>query len=136
MAISRIDPPGMAFTGMSQVVVADGWLQVSGQVALREGQIVGLGDPSAQAEQCFANLLGVLEAAGAGPAQVVKLVCYLTERSAYAGYAAVRNRLFAAHPPASTVVIVKELLMPGLLMEVEALARLPATPDPHEGDRR
>ena len=122
MGITRHDPPGMAFGGMSQAVAAGGWVHVSGQVALREGRVVGEGDPAAQAEQCFANLAAALEAAGAGLEHVVKLGCFLTDASAYAGYAAVRNRLFAGGAPASTVVIVKELLVPGLLMEVEAVA--------------
>lgn len=122
MGIRRIDPEGMRFTGMLQASSADGWIHVSGQVALSGGTLVGEQDPEAQAEQCFANVLSVLAEAGAGPEHVVKLVCYLTDRSAYAGYAAVRNKLFGAHPPASSVVIVKELLMPGLLMEVEAVA--------------
>lgn len=128
MDIERIDPPGMAFTGMSQAVRAGDWLQVSGQVAIRDGAVVGVDDPAAQAEQCFANIATVLAAAGARPESVVKLVCYLTERSAYAGFAAVRNRLFGGHPPASSVVVVKELLLPGLLMEIEALAW---SPRPH-----
>jgi enamine deaminase RidA (YjgF/YER057c/UK114 family) len=126
MSIERFDPEGMRFSGMSQATCADGWIHVSGQVALAGGALVGADDPAAQAEQCFGNILAVLASAGAGPEHVVKLVCYLTERSAYGGYAAVRNRIFAAHPPASSVVIVKELLVPGLLMEVEAVARKPA----------
>jgi enamine deaminase RidA (YjgF/YER057c/UK114 family) len=126
MSIERVDPEGMRFSGMSQATVADGWIHVSGQVALAGGALVGADDPAAQAEQCFANILAVLASAGAGPEHVVKLVCYLTERSAYGGFAAVRNRIFTAHPPASSVVIVKELLVPGLLMEVEAVAWKPA----------
>ena len=126
MSIERFDPEGMRFSGMSQATCADGWIYVSGQVALAGGALVGADDPAAQAEQCFGNILAVLASAGAGPEHVVKLVCYLTERSAYGGYAAVRNRIFAAHPPASSVVIVKELLVPGLLMEVEAVAWKPA----------
>jgi len=122
MSIERFDPPGMQFTGMTQAARAGGWLQVSGQVALRDGALVGAEDPHAQAEQCFANIATVLASAGARLDQVVKLTCFLTDRRAYAGYAEVRNRLFAAHPPASSVVIVSALLMPGLLMEVEAVA--------------
>ncbi len=123
MSIERFDPEGMRFSGMSQATAADGWIHVSGQVALAGGALVGADDPAAQAEQCFANILSVLRSAGAGPEHVVKLVCYLTDRSAYGGFAEVRNRIFAAHPPASSVVIVKELLLPGLLMEIEAVAR-------------
>jgi enamine deaminase RidA (YjgF/YER057c/UK114 family) len=122
MSIERRDPPGMSFTGMAQAVKAAGWIHVSGQVALRDGAVVGIGDPAAQAAQCFANITAALAAAGARPEQVVKLNCYLTDKAAYGGYAEVRNRLFAAQPPASTVVIVKELLMPELLMEIEAVA--------------
>ena len=125
MSIERFDPEGMRFSGMSQAACADGWIHVSGQVALAGGALVGADDPGAQAEQCFANILSVLASAGAGPEHVVKLVCYLTQREAYGGYAAVRNRIFAAHPPASSVVIVKELLAPRLLMEVEAVAWKP-----------
>lgn len=122
MSIERFDPEGMRFTGMSQATAVDGWVHVSGQVALAGGALVGADDPAAQAEQCFANILAVLTSAGAEPEHVVKLVCYLTDRAAYAGFAAVRNRIFALHPPASSVVIVKELLVPGLLMEIEAVA--------------
>jgi enamine deaminase RidA (YjgF/YER057c/UK114 family) len=125
MGIERVNPEGMRFTGMSQATVADGWIQVSGQVALSNGALVGADDATAQAEQSFANVLAVLAAAGAGPEHVMKLVCYLTDRAAYGGFAAVRNRIFAGHPPASSVVVVKELLVPGLLMEIEAVARLP-----------
>jgi 2-iminobutanoate/2-iminopropanoate deaminase len=122
MNIERSNPPGTAYTGMSQAVKAGGWIHVSGQVALRNGAVVGVGNGEQQAEQCFANIAAVLEEAGAGLADIVKLTCYLTDKGAYGGYAAARNRLLGAQAPASTVVIVKELLMPELLMEVEAVA--------------
>lgn len=122
MSIERIDPPGARFAGMSQGCEAGGWLHVSGQVALREGVVVGIDDPAAQARQCFDNIEAVLRAAGLEARHVVKLTCFLVDKSAYAGFAEVRNRRFADHPPASSVVIVKELLLPGLLMEIEAVA--------------
>jgi enamine deaminase RidA (YjgF/YER057c/UK114 family) len=122
MAIERSNPPGTAYTGMSQAVRAGGWIHISGQVALQGSTVVGSGDAQRQAEQCFANIRAALQEAGASLHDVVKLTCYLTDKTAYAGYAAARNQLFADHPPASTVVVVKELLMPELLMEVEAIA--------------
>jgi 2-iminobutanoate/2-iminopropanoate deaminase len=122
MIIERSNPPGTAYTGMSQAVKAGGWIHVSGQVALRDGAVVGTGNGEQQAEQCFANIAAALEEAGAKLEHIVKLTCYLTDKSAYGGYAAVRNRLLAAQAPASTVVIIRELLMPELLMEVEAVA--------------
>jgi enamine deaminase RidA (YjgF/YER057c/UK114 family) len=122
MTIERSNPPGTAYTGMSQAIKAGGWIHVSGQVALRDGAVVGVGNGEQQAEQCFANIAMALESAGAKLQDIVKLTCYLTDKSAYAGYAAVRNRLLAEQAPASTVVIIKDLLMPDLLMEVEAVA--------------
>jgi len=125
MSIECFDPPQMRFAGMSQAVRAAGWVHVAGQVAVRDGAVVGVNDALAQAEQCFANIRAALQAAGADLEQVVKLSCFLVDRDAYGAYAQVRNRLFDAHAPASTVVIVSGLLMPGLLMEVEALAWAP-----------
>ena len=122
----RVDPPGMKFAGMSQAVKCGDFILVSGQVALAQGKVVGIGDAADQARQCFANIQTVLEAADAALADVVSLRCYLTSKGAYEGYAEVKNALFAERPPASTTVIVKELLLPDLLMEVEATAWIPA----------
>lgn len=122
MAIERSNPPGMAWAGMSQAARAGGWIHVSGQVALHGGKVVGIGDAERQAEQCFANMAAVLQEAGASLRDIVKLTCYLTEKSAYAGYAAARDRALGDVAPASTVVVVQELLIADLLMEVEAVA--------------
>ena len=61
MSVQRFDPEGMKFSGMSQAVKAGGRIYVSGQVALKDGEVVGLGDARAQAEQVFANLSIVLK---------------------------------------------------------------------------
>lgn len=123
--IQRFDPPGMKFAGMSQAVRCSAWITVSGQVALKDGRVVGVGDAAAQARQCFANIEAALAAAGATLTDVVSLRCFLTAKSAYAGYGEVKNALFADNPPASTAVIISELLLPDLLMEVEATAWSP-----------
>jgi enamine deaminase RidA (YjgF/YER057c/UK114 family) len=124
--VERFDPPGMRLAGMSQAVRCGDWITVSGQVALKDGKVVGVGDSAAQARQCFANIEAALAAAGAALADIISLRCFLTEKSAYSGYADIKNALFAATPPASTSVIVSELLLPDLLMEIEAMAWSPA----------
>ena len=120
--IERFDPPGMRFAGMSQAVRCGDWITVSGQVALKDGQVVGIGDAAAQARQCFANIETVLAEAGSSLGDVVSLRCFLVEKSAYEGYADVKNMLFKDKSPASTTVIINALLIPALLMEVEAVA--------------
>jgi 2-iminobutanoate/2-iminopropanoate deaminase len=81
--IERFDPPGMRFPGMSQAVRCGEWVTVSGQVALKNGQVVGAGDAAAQARQCFANIEAALAEAGASLSDIVTLRCYLTDKSAY-----------------------------------------------------
>lgn len=119
----NLNPPGMTFAGMSQGVAKGDLIHVSGQVSLDEGKIVGIGDAAAQARQCFVNIEAVLKLAGATLDDVVALRCYLVDAEHYAGYASVKNALFAANPPCGTAVIVKGLLSPDFLLEVEAVAQ-------------
>lgn len=122
----RFDPPGAKFTGMSQAIRTGDFITVSGQVALKDGKVVGVGDSKAQAEQCFANIAAALKEAGASLSDVINLRCYLVGQNSYAGYGAVKNELFKDNPPCSTAVIISALLLPDLLMEVEAVAWRPA----------
>ena len=121
-----IEPnPGRVFPGMSQAVRVGNQLHVSGQVAFdANGDLVGRDDPEQQADQCFANIAQLLDAAGATPADVVSLRCFLVDADCYAAYADAKRRFLAdvAVPPAGTAVIVAGLLVPGLLMEIEAVA--------------
>jgi 2-iminobutanoate/2-iminopropanoate deaminase len=121
-----IEPnPGRTFPGMSQAVRIGNQVHVSGQVAFDAlGELVGPDDPEQQAEQCFRNIGTLLDAAGASPADVVSLRCFLVDGDCYPAYAAAKHRFLAGVPvpPAGTAVIVAGLLVPGLLMEIEAVA--------------
>ena len=100
-------------------------LHIAGQVALdREGKLVGRGDIAAQAGQVFANLKGVVEAAGGTTANIAKITIYTTNRGYRPIIADVRARYFPADPPASTFLVITSLAEPGYLLEVEAIAVL------------
>lgn len=115
--------PALTFPAMSQAVRAGNLVVLAGQVALdEEGELVGENDPAAQAEQCFSNIETLLERCGSSLRDVVKLTCFLTDKSAYAAYAAAKQARFTDDPPAGTAVVVRELLDDRFLMEVEALA--------------
>ncbi|MFD8596656.1 RidA family protein [Kitasatospora sp. NPDC059646] len=120
------EPPGVApAANYTHVVTGAGRLvQVSGQVALDEhGEVVGEGDPLAQARQVFANLGRCLAAAGAGFADVVKLTVFVTDIAHLAAVREARGaHLDPARLPASSAVQVVALFRPELLMEIEALA--------------
>lgn len=95
----------------------------SGQAAINEaGELVGVGDFSAQAEQTFSNLAAVLEAAGSSLAQVIKVTIYLTDMSRFPEIVELRERYFSRPYPADTIVEVKSLALPELEIEIEATA--------------
>ncbi|MEO5321984.1 RidA family protein [Mesorhizobium sp. CC13] len=120
--VGRFNPPGMAFPGMSQAVGCGDFVLVSGQVALKDRQIVCVDDPAGQTEQVFRNIEAVLAEAGLTLGHVVSLRCYLSSAAAYQAYAAVKNRIFADNPPAATAMVVTALVLPEILVEVEAVA--------------
>lgn len=121
-------PEGVApGTGYTHVVTGTGRLiALSGQVALdARGQVVGAGDPAAQARQVFENLRRCLAAAGATFDDVVKLTYFITDVAHLPAVRTVRDEYIdTARPPASTAVQVAGLFRPELLLEVEAFALL------------
>jgi len=113
--------------GYSHAVAFTGrMIAVSGQVPLdAAGQLVGPGDPLAQARQVFENLAAVLAAAGAALTDIVKLTVFLTDLADLAAFRQVRDEHFPADsPPASSLVQVSGLVHPGFRIEIEALAAL------------
>src|SRR5574341_1538953 len=100
-------------------------LHVAGEVALDpQGNLVGKGDIAAQAEQVFANLKAVVEAAGGVLAHIAKITTYTTNLAYRPIIADVRARYFPTDPPASTFLVIGSLAEPGFLLEVEAVAVL------------
>ncbi|MDT0544145.1 RidA family protein [Streptomyces lonegramiae] len=119
-------PEGVApGTGYTNVVMGSGRLvAVSGQVAFdAQGELVGAGDPAAQAQQVFENLRRCLAAAGATFDDVIKLTYYVTDVAHLPAIRTVRDTFVdMAHPPASSAVQVAALFRPELVLEVEAFA--------------
>ncbi|HEY5295166.1 MAG TPA: Rid family detoxifying hydrolase [Gaiellaceae bacterium] len=108
----------------SQAIKANGFVFVSGQLALKPGakELVP-GDIAEQTEQVFANLDAILEAAGSSLAKLVKTTVFLQRLDDFVGM----NEVYAKHvgdtPPArSTVEVAK--LPSGALVEIEAIALL------------
>jgi enamine deaminase RidA (YjgF/YER057c/UK114 family) len=119
-------PEGVApGAGYTQVITGSGRLvAVSGQVALDEhGELVGNGDPEAQARQVFENLRRCLAAGGATFDDVIKLTYYVTDVAYMPAIRAARAEFTGTdNLPASTAVQVVALVRPELLLEIEAFA--------------
>lgn len=96
---------------------------ISGQAAIDgHGQIVGVGDFDAQAEQVFANLERVLRAGGSSLKNVIKVTIFLRDMSNFDKIVQLRGRYFTPPYPADTIVEVSSLYSPEALLEIEAIA--------------
>ena len=123
-----VAPPVGTYSHVVKVETGDAvWLHVAGQVALDgNGTIVGVGDLRAQTEQVYENLRAILAAHGATFADVVKMNTYLTTLEDLRGMREVRSRYLPSDYPASTAVQVVALVLPEALIEIDAVAVLPA----------
>ncbi|MFD0891740.1 RidA family protein, partial [Streptosporangium algeriense] len=102
-------------------------LFVSGQVALdEEGRVVGEGDMTRQSEYVMDLLARVLADQGCSFDDVTHIRTFLTDMSRLREYAVVRGRHITGEPPASTTVEVSRLFTPGLMIEIEVVAAIPA----------
>lgn len=98
-------------------------LFISGQGPLSaDGALVGEGDFEAQARLTFENLAAVLDGAGLGFDAVVKVGVYLTDIAQLPVYGRVKAEHIRGSQPASTAVEVSRLALPGMMIEVEAIA--------------
>lgn len=124
MTRKAVSAPGASAIGpYSHAVWAGKRLYLSGQTPVDQatGELVQ-GDVAAQAEQCFRNLFSVLDAAGLGPDNVVKVNVYLTDMGDFAAMNEVYARQFAQPYPARTTVAVAALPR-GARIEIEMIAR-------------
>ena len=120
--------PGLAppLSHYADAVRAGDLLFISGVPALAaDGSLVGPGDVVAQFGQILETLAAVLAAAGATPADVVKVNVYLVNVDDRPLINPQRIAFFGSTRPASTLVGVAELPVPGMLVEMEAVAYLP-----------
>jgi 2-iminobutanoate/2-iminopropanoate deaminase len=119
----RTDPDPYEPYRISQAMRVGDLLFVSGQAAIgRDGQLVGVGDFDAQAEQAFTNLANVLEAGGSSLRDVVKVTIFLTDMSNFPKIVELRGKWFSEPYPADTIVQVASLALPELVIEIEAVA--------------
>lgn len=126
-----INPPSLPTPpGYSQVVRLSGGttIYIAGQVAWdADNNLVGPGDFEAQTRQVLTNLVAALEAAGAGPEDLVKINIYVVDHDAgkLDVIRRVRDEILGdITPPTSTLLGVAALALPDLLIEVDAIAQI------------
>jgi 2-iminobutanoate/2-iminopropanoate deaminase len=121
--IDALNPPISHYT---DAVRFGDLLFISGVAPLdRDGRLVGGDDVAAQTRQVFRNLEHILEAAGIGFGDILKVTVYLTDIDDRARINPVRQEYFGASRPASTLIGVAALAVPGMKIEIEAVVGIP-----------
>jgi len=119
-------PSRPVFAHSADAVRAGGLLFVAGILpADASGELVGGCDVAAQAARVFTDLGDVLEAGGCSFGDVAKVSVFLTDVADRPLVNPVRHRVFGDARPASTLVEVSALAVPGAKIEVDAIAVLP-----------
>ena len=111
----------------TDAVVAGELLFISGLVGVdRHGALVGGEDVAAQTRQVFENMRAVLHEVGCRFEDVVKVTVYLTDVDDRPKINPVRQEVFGDARPASTLVEVSRLAVPGAKVEIDAVALVPS----------
>jgi len=108
--------------GYARAVRAGNIVEVSGTTAVGENGIVGEGDAYAQAVFIFRKIEAALKEAGASLGDVVRTRMYVTDIGSWEAVGRAHAEWFGTVRPAATMIEVKALIDPGLLIEIEATA--------------
>ena len=122
----RVPELGTPISHYTDAVRVGDLLFVSGCVPTdAEGNVVGGDDVAAQARKTLENIGVILERAGASFADVAKVTVFLTDIDDRPKINPVRQEIFGDAKPASTLIEVSRLAIPGIKVEIEAVARIP-----------
>jgi enamine deaminase RidA (YjgF/YER057c/UK114 family) len=96
------------------------FVYMTGQTAFTlEGELVGVGDPAAQARQACENIKTLMEMAGGAMSDVIKIITYVTDRAHRDEVYPVVRSYFDLRP-CGTGIVVDGLARPELLVEIDA----------------
>ncbi|HEU4540015.1 MAG TPA: RidA family protein [Jiangellaceae bacterium] len=117
--------PWEPIVGYSRAVAAGDHVWVTGCTSLRDGELVHEGDAYAQTVQAIRNVEWALAEAGATLADVVRTRIFVTDISRWEEFGRAHGEAFADTMPATSMVEVRALIDPRMLVEIEAVAYRP-----------
>ncbi len=110
------------------VLAADGTLYIAGQVGWNAQKHFETDDFVGQMEQALRNILAVVEAAGGTATDITRLTWFVIDKREYLArqreVGAAYRRVMGRHYPAMSLLIIKDLVEEGALLEIEATAKI------------
>jgi len=119
-------PHPWPFTAGAVVSRPEKLIVLAGQVGYDrigpDRRLIGPGDPAAQTRQAIENMKALLAQEGAGLQDIVHMTVYLVDVQHFSACGSVARELFGDPPPPMTLIGVKALAWPELLVEIQAMA--------------
>lgn len=108
--------------GYSRAVKVNNVIEVAGTTAINNGEIVGKGDPHQQTEYILSKIDEVLKELGSEMSDIVRTRMYVVNINHWEEIGKAHHKFFKNIKPAATMVEVKSLIDPDLLVEIEVTA--------------
>lgn len=122
MAFQRVfsGAPWEAQVGYCRALRSGSRVFVTGSASVKDGTVHAPGDAYAQAQRCLEIVQKALTELGADLSNVVRTRMFVTDISRWEEYGRAHGEVFADHPPTTTMVEVRALIDPEMLIEIEA----------------
>jgi len=112
--------PWESIVGYSRAVRIGPHIAVTGTTAMKDGKLVGKGNPYLQTKQSLENIATALAKAGASLNDVVRTRIFVTNIKLFAEVARAHREVFGDIMPATTMIEVSRFVMPEMMVEIEA----------------
>lgn len=116
--------PWEPVVGYCRAISVGDRIEVAGTTAMKDGEVVGVGDPYEQARFILETIKQALNELGAQMSDVIRTRMFVTDISLWEAYGRAHGEYFRDVQPVATMVEVKALIDPQLLIEIEVEAVL------------
>jgi enamine deaminase RidA (YjgF/YER057c/UK114 family) len=126
ISTAKAPVPFSKYAQATRVSAGSDLIVISGQVGVDiEGKLADT--ERGQHENCWKNILAILESQGLGASDIIEMTVYITRATGVPLYREVRDQMLDGHEAASTLLIISGLANPDWLVEIAVIAEAPAS---------